>query len=82
MTIARAIVLHGGGNAMVPECASDQGEIHVFRHEIRGERVFQDFGVSLLPGQTGRIGNGPEYAEELHRDLQFRETRQAVYQNT
>jgi len=82
MTIARANVLRGGSNAMVPECLSDQGEIHVFRPEIRGERVFQDFGVSLLPGQTDRNRNGSECPEELHTDLQFREAGQVVRQDT
>jgi hypothetical protein len=82
MTIARANVLRGGSNAMVPECLSDQGEIHVFRPEIRGERVFQDFGVSLLPGQTDRNRNGSECPEELHMDFQFREAGQVVRQDT
>jgi hypothetical protein len=49
MTIARAIVLHGGGNAMVPECASDQGEIHVSRHKVRGQGVLGCGGAASLP---------------------------------
>lgn len=82
MTIARANVLHSGSNAMGPECLSDHGEIHVSRHKMRGERVFQDFGVSLLPGQTDRNRNGSECPEELHTDLQFREAGQVVRQDT
>ena len=49
----------------MPERLSDQGEVHVSRHEVRRERMLQNVGVSLLARQAGRFGNGSEHTEEL-----------------
>jgi hypothetical protein len=49
----------------MPERLSDQGKVYVSRHEMRRERMLQNVGVSLLPRQAGRFGNGSEHAEEL-----------------
>jgi len=65
LAVARSDVLHGGSDTAVPECLPDQGEIHVSRHKMRGESMFQNVRVSFLLRQPGSFGNGPEHAEEL-----------------
>jgi hypothetical protein len=65
LPVARADILHCGSDAAVSERLSDQGEIHVFRHKVRGEGVFQSVRMSLVPRQAGSFGARSEDAEEL-----------------
>ncbi len=47
------------------ECLPDECKIHVASDQVARERMLQTVRVSLLWRQTGDLGRGSEYTEEL-----------------
>ncbi len=47
------------------ECLPDEREIHVSSYQMARERMLQTVRVPFLWRQTGDLGRGSEYTEEL-----------------
>lgn len=61
----RANILHRRSDRAMPECLSDQGEIYISRHKVRGQGMFEDVRVPFLCWQANRLGAGAKDSEKL-----------------